>query len=246
MRAQLSLLGFAVFGMTACSDSTGITESEATSAIHSLALGMRSDTFAKLGIGFPLTFDESWDEVAPVLNKVTVNIGGSRQSMYALGLNLSLPPGTCAEAIFGRSPHAPPNACTPPTSLLTLVFWQSHSATELPDQVMLFTGDVGMSCFGDCPYGTLSGGFVEFVWHNEEWFSSSGPFTTGVTATSSQCGIPLPHYAKSGNCSIATFDLAGKITFLNFVDSNTLTMTIGRQTIHGVWLAVTEVQTGLL
>ena len=243
LKCQLSLLAFAVLGVTACSDSTGITESEATSAIHSLALGMRSDTFANLGIGFPVTIDESFDGIAPFLNKVTVNIGGSRQSMYALGLNRSFPPGTCSEAIFGRSPHTPPDACTFPTSLLTIVFWQSHSATELPDQIMLFTGDVGTSCFAECPIGSKES-FAQFVWQHEEWFSGSGPFTSNAIATTSPCTVPpLPYYAKSANCSIATFDLEGKITFGNFVDTNTLTMTIPRQTIHGVWLAVTEVQT---
>jgi hypothetical protein len=243
LKSQLSLLAFAVIGTTACSDSTGPTESEARSALHSLALGMQSETFANLGIGFPLTIDESFDGIAPVLNKVTVNVGGSWQSMYALGLNLNFPPGTCSEAIWGYSPHAP-GACTFPTSLLTLVFWQSHSATTLPDRILLLKGDAGTSCFGDCPYGTLNEGFVEFVWEHEEWFSRSGLLTSSVTATTSPCSIPLPYYAKSGNCSVAAFDLEGQITFLNFVDDNSLTMTIARQTIHGLWMAVTEVQTG--
>jgi len=240
LRSPVSVLACAVLFITACGDSTGPTDRDTTAALHSLALGMQSESFANLGIGFPLTIDESFDGIAPYLNQLTVNVGGSQQAMFALGLHVSLPPGTCSEDIFGHSPHAP-GACTPPRSFITLVLWQSHSATAPPDQIMLLTADIGTNCFNDCPSGGSNEAFAEFLWEHEMWYSRLGPLTNSVSATTTPCSIPLPNYAKSGVCSVAALNLEGKITFGNFVDEKTLTMTIARQTIHGVWMSVTEV-----
>lgn len=240
LKAQRYLFALAIFGLTACGDSTGPTDLDSTSAIHSLALGMQS--YSNLGIGFPVPIDQSFDDFAPFLDRVSVNVDGAWQSMYALALRESFPPGTCAETIFGRSPGTPPDACTPPPFGLTLVLWQSHSASAPPDRIMVLAGDTGTICVLDCS-GTISSqsGFAQYL-QNELWTSQSGTSISSVTATTSACSTPLPYYAKSGNCSIAGFDIEVKITFGNFVDAKTMTMTFPRQTIHGLWIAISEVQ----
>jgi hypothetical protein len=78
------------------------------------------------------------------------------------------------------------------------------------------------------------------------WMSRSGSLTSQVAATSQSCGLELPPYAKAGNCSISTFDEQGAITFERFSETGPtaerLTITIPRQTIHGLWLNITETQ----
>jgi hypothetical protein len=78
------------------------------------------------------------------------------------------------------------------------------------------------------------------------WLSLSGTLTSQIAATTQSCGLPLPPYAKSGSCSIATFDEQGTITFEEFSETGTSAkrkvVAIPRQTIHGLWQSITETQ----
>lgn len=241
-----ALLAFAVVGLTACgSDSTGPTDLDAASALRSLALGFQQ--FGGDGTTATLDVDNSFGGIAPFLDQVTVNIDGASQPMYALALHESFPAGTCEETIFGNIIPADPNACTPPELGLAVMLWQTRSPSQPPDRMALLVGDVGTSNFNfnfDSPQLTAVGLYV--VGQNELWVSQSGTLTSGVAATSQACDVPLPLYAKSGACHIATFDEQGSIVF-GLVDESgrstkTQTLTIPPQTLHGLWMAISEVQ----
>jgi hypothetical protein len=78
------------------------------------------------------------------------------------------------------------------------------------------------------------------------WGSLSGTLTSHIAGGSQTCDIPLPPYAKTGVCSIATFDEQGSIVFEEFTldapSTQRVTIAIPHQTLHGLWLAISEVQ----
>ena len=246
VKSKLSILAVAVLAMTACgSDSTGPGNLDPQSALQSLALGIQQ--FGSDGTTGMLIVDRPFGDLAPFLNQVSVNIDGSPQTMFALGLHESFPPGTCEETIFANIIPADPGVCTPPELGLLVMLWQSHSASEMPDRIAFLVGDVGTSNF-DYNLDTPTLPAVAFYAEGEDnlWSSKSGTLTSTVTATPVTCGIPLPPYAKSGTCSIATFDEEGSVVLepftLDGTGNKTKTLTIPRQTLHGLWMAISEVQ----
>ena len=237
-------VAFAALGMTACgSDSTGPGNLDPQAALQSLTLGLQQ--FGSDGTTGTLIVDPSFGGLAPFLDRVAVQIDGSQQTMYALALHESFPPGTCEETIFGIP--ADPGSCTPPELGLMVVLWQSHSASEMPDRIAFLVGDVGTSNF-DYNLDTPTLPAIAFYAEGKDnlWASLSGTLTSTVTATPVACNIPLPPYAKSGTCSIATFDEQGSVVLepLGADGSNnkTKTLTIPHQTLHGLWMAISEVQ----
>jgi hypothetical protein len=106
----------------------------------------------------------------------------------------------------------------------------------------LYTYDIETDALGVDPPGVAM--YLEGA--NSFWISESGTLTSQIAATSQSCGLPLPPYAKSGSCSIAAFDEQAAITFQAFSETGPstrrLNFTIPRQTIHGLWLAITETQ----
>ncbi|HET9636265.1 MAG TPA: hypothetical protein VFP26_10080 [Gemmatimonadaceae bacterium] len=239
-----AVLAFTFVSMTACSDSTGPSNLDATSALKSLAIALRQ--LGTEGTTATLDTDASFGGIAPFLNQVSVNIDGTPQTMYALALHETFPDGTCWESIFMNVIPADPNACTPPPLGLAVILWQSHSASEKPDRVAIIAADVGTSDFSFDSNDLAAAIYLEG--ENDFWVSQSGTLTSTVTATPQSCSIPLPLYAKSGHCNIATFDEQGSVVLDSFtgLGSNgtgpTKTLTIPPQTLHGLWLAVTEVQ----
>jgi hypothetical protein len=240
-----AFIAFGVIGTTACgSDSTGPTDLDSVSALSSLAIGLQGfGTSGAVG-----TFDAtpSFSRIAPFLDQVNVQIGGADQKMYALGIHESFPPGTCEEVIFGNI-LPPEPTCTPVPLTLVIILWQSRSASEPPDRMALLVGDVGTSTFDfniDSDVLPAVGFYLEG--ENDAWVSQSGMLTSSVAATSQTCSIPLPPYAKSGACSIATFDEQGTIVFEQYDENGasgrTQKLAIPRQTLHGLWMAISEVQ----
>jgi hypothetical protein len=181
--------------------------------------------------------------------------------MFALSLRETFPAGTCAENIFiDPAFPPPPGQCTSPQLGLGVLLWQSHSASAPPDRMIFVLADAGTTGFdfGSNLYDIgpnpppLQGVaiYLENVGDLENfrdiWFSMSGTLTSQIAATGQSCGLPLPPYAKSGSCSIATFDEQGTITFAEFSETGPTTsrrvVTIPRQTIHGLWQSITETE----
>jgi hypothetical protein len=205
--------------------------------------------YGETGTTATLDTDASFGGLAPFLNQVTVNIDGSSQTMFGLALHESFPAGTCWETIFTNVVPADPGVCTPPPLGLAVMLWQSHSASEKPDRMVLLAGDVGTSNFAFDVNATDLPAVAVYVKGDKIWLSESGTLNSSVTANSQTCGVPLPPYAKSGTCTFATFDEQGSISLVDFNVVNgsgsfgpTITLTIPRQTLHGLWVQISEVQ----
>ncbi|HEV2017413.1 MAG TPA: hypothetical protein VGQ98_03795 [Gemmatimonadaceae bacterium] len=231
-----------LLSLAACgSDSTGPSNTlDATAALQSLALGMGTDgTSTVYG-------PSSLASLASQLDQINVTIDGKSQSMFALGLRESYPTGTCTETLI-VDPLIPnsPGQCTPPPFEFALILWQSHSATTPPDRLALIAGNVGTINFEDLT--TLNGAAPGFAIYtagqNDVWLSVSGTLTSNVSSTSQSCAIPLPPFAKSGSCNVATFDEEGTINLEPITGTTNATLVIPRHTIHGIWQTITETQT---
>jgi hypothetical protein len=231
--------------LSACgSDSTGPSKLDSSAALQSLALGMGSVLAVQSPTGAPV--DASFGGIAPLLDQIDVTIDGTTQTMFALGLRETFPDGTCMEDLFEFPSIPPDNAiCTPPTLGLGVLLWQSHSPSAPPDRLIFIVGDVGTSNFDF--FTSFTPAVAIYIQGADDfWLSQSGSLTSQVAATTQSCGLPLPPYAKAGSCNVATFDEEGMITFEEYSDTGPtakrLSVTIPRQTIHGLWQAITETQ----
>jgi hypothetical protein len=255
MRVLPAISIFAVAFMAACgSDSTGPGSVDATAALQSLGLGLQTIG----GVQDPTAPDlsTSLGAVASLLSQVSVTIDGAPQNMFAFGLRETFPAGTCEETLFVDPQFPPePGVCTPPPAGLSLILWQSHAANQPPDRMILIVADTGASNF-DFGASTLDVGsqglelstaFAIYLEGEDNiWGSSSGTLTSQTAGAGQACNIPLPPYAKSGACSIATFDEQGSILFERFAidapSTERLTIAVPHQILHGLWLAISEVQ----
>jgi hypothetical protein len=242
--------------MLACGgDSIAPGAIEPNAALQSLALGLEA---AGLGTSTP---DASgfFDGIGSLLDHATVTIDGTSQNMFALGVRQTFPAGTCEETLFINPAFPPePGICTPPQSGLTLILWQAHSGTVPPDRLIFISADAGTSSFdaisaayltpGVAPAASVMPAFALYMQGEDNiWGALSGTLTSQTTATSQSCNLPLPPYAKSGTCSIAMFDEQGQIVFQPFspdgqIGTQRTTIVIPHQTLHGLLLAISEVQ----
>lgn len=241
-----------ILSISACGDSTGPGELDTNSALQSLALGMGALAGAESPGAVPV--NALFGAIGPILDQIEVTVDGKSQTMFALGLRESFPAGTCTENLFIDPSFPPePGVCTPPPAGLALILWQSHSASAPPDRMIFIAADVGTTDFDF--YSNLSApielptAFAMYVEGEDNvWLSLSGTLTSQVTATSQSCAIPLPPYAKSASCNVATFDEQGAITFEPMLatspipSTRRLNVTIPRQTVRGLWQAITETQ----
>ena len=230
--------------LAACgSDSTGPSNLDANSALQSLRLGLAgiSDIEGPAGA----TVLASFGVLAPKLDQVTVNFDGKSQSMFALGLRESYPPGTCEEDIF-VDPNFPPQpgVCTPTSLEVFLLLWQSRAANTPPDRLVLVVADEGTTNL-DFTSASSFPGVAAYLEGTNPWISLSGQVTSHVIADGSTCTVPLPAFAKAATCSLATFSEQATVTFTadpTVANSAHRTMSIAPQSIHGLWLAITEIQ----
>lgn len=226
------------------SDSTAPAPSvDSNAALQSLALGLGSLTVASptgpLG-------DASFGGIAPLLDQINVTIDGTSQSMFALGLRESYPPGTCEESINASIPPIP-GVCTLPEPQIVFILWQSRAANVPPDKMILILSDVGTTNFS--PVSSQSGDIpmavAIYVEGSSLWISDSGSLSSAVASTGQTCSLPLPLYATGGTCSVATFDEQGAISFepTSDVSGNApVNLIIPRETVHGLWQALTGIQ----
>jgi hypothetical protein len=237
--------------IAACGDSSGPSSLDANAALQSLALGLQGGGSVAI-IGSPTTPDiaATFAGIAPLLTQTTVTIDGKSQPMFAIGLRESFPEGTCEESLFVDPAFPPePGVCTPVSLSSALVFWQSHSSNEPPDRMLLVIADPGTVSF-DFATTSPDGAFPAFALYVEGqqnvWASLSGTLTSSVTSMNQPCSATQPPYAKTWTCSFASFDEQGQIVLepFDFEQTSTARMTIAipRQTLHGIWLAITETQ----
>jgi hypothetical protein len=237
------LLAVATIVMSACgSDSTGPTSLDAASALHSLSIGLN-----QIGGATPTEAEANavFDAIAPSLAKVNVTIDGASQGMYALGLRESFPAGTCEENVFVDPQFPPmPGVCTPPSLGVAILLWQTRSASQAPDKLILLATDVGTSNFDFAQDFPAIAIYVEG--QDKLFGSESGSLTTQVTPGSQSCNVPLPPYAKSGTCTFSTFTSQGSIALdeftLNDSPGATVSLEIPSITLSGLSINITEVQ----
>lgn len=231
----------------ACSDSSGPGSVDANAALQSLALALQGAvTFGSLTSP---EVGSNFAGIAPLLTQTTITVDGKAQPVYGLGVRESFPDGTCEEDLF-VDPQFPsdPAICTPPSQTTALFFWQSHSATEVPDRMLLVVTDPGTVSFDFDAVPEELPAFAFYTEGEKEPMSSmSGTITTAVTSLNQQCSVQLPPYAKAGSCNFAAFNEQGQIVLEPFtLDEPTVpshkTVTIPSQTLHGLWLDITEVQ----
>ena len=240
--------------LSACgSDSTGPSNLDANSALQSLVLGMNALGSVQTPGTTPTT--AYFGDIAPLLDQINVTVDGTSQSMFALGLRETFPAGTCMENVF-IDPNFPPapGVCTSPDLGLAVLLWQSHSASAPPDRLIFIIADAGTTNFDfgsnfydiNLTQPPIPGVAIYMESVDNLWMSLSGALTSQVAATSQSCGLPLPPYAKSASCNIASFDEQGTITFEEFSETGASTrrkvVAIPRQTIHGLWQSITETQ----
>ena len=240
-----ALLAGASFFIAACGDSSGPGEVSSAEALQSLVRGFVDGEVSSPTTG---TAFDNLAPLAPFLDRVTINVGGDNQEMFALGLRLTFPEGTCFETIFVDPDFSPPpGACTPPVFLVTTIMWQSHAANAPPDKLLLLVSDVGTTEFE--VVSDIAGFPAEAIYvagQNNGWISQSGTLSTQVTSLNQTCGTTLPDYAASGSCSFASFSENGSIVMEDLYSEAatppTLTIGIPAATFDGLWVNVTQVQ----
>ncbi len=259
MRSKYFLAAFAFLGVAACADSTGPGNVGDDDAMRSLTIGLSS------AAGVPLPFalsPSALGTVARGIDRINVGIDGLPKTMYALGLRVTYPAGTCMENLIVYAPtrvrFGP--ECTPPPLGLLLVLWETRSGSRPPDRMILISGDVGTSNFANV--ARLSSEQTDHIFfpafaiqvrdREEFWTSIAGVLESQVTATSESCNVPPPAFAKSSSCNVASFTESGQITFERF-DFNTFTagppparqtmeLVIPSQSLRGILQAVTEIK----
>lgn len=255
-RSKSVVLAFAFAGLAGCADSTGPGSIDDADAMRSLSLGLRSTATMPL----PLS-PSGLGTGAHGIDRIDVVINGVTQSMYALGLRVTYPVGTCLETIIGFSTlENLRQTCTAPPLGLVLALWQTRSGSRPPDRMVLVVADVGTAIFSP-DFGMLATegydytSFPPFAIHvnagEEFWMSVGGTLNSQVTATTETCDVPAPPFAKSSTCNVATFAEAGQITFERFdftlfgpggPQRQTMELVIPSQSVRGILQGITEIQ----
>ena len=252
------LAAVAFLGMAACADSTGPGNVGDDDAMRSLTRGLSS---APGTLPFALS-PSAIGTAARGIDRINVGIDGIPHTMYALGLRVTYPAGTCMETLVVYSPPIVSFGpeCTPPPLGLLLVLWETRSGSRPPERVILISGDVGSSTFSNM--ATLSLQTPDYIFfpafaiqindREEFWTSIAGVLESQVTATSESCNVPPPAFAKSSSCNVASFTESGHITFERFdfnpftpgppPPSQTMELVIPSQSLRGILQAVTEVK----
>jgi len=258
-RSRTVVLTFALAGLAACgSDSSGPGSVEADDALRSLSLGLGGAG----GGALPYALAPSaLGTASRGIDQIDVSIGGTTHSMYALGLSVTYPEGTCIEDLFIVPSIPRPPGCSPPPLGLVLVLWQTTSGSRPPKRMVFISGNLGTTNFG---YLASEVEFQEtdplvvgpptlafYVNDQEEfWGAVSGSLTSSVTPGSETCSVPAPPYAASSTCHFATFDETGQITFERYdlelfnpgplPPAQRMDVVIPRQNVRGILQAITE------
>lgn len=254
IRSKKAVFAFAFLALAACgSDSSGPGSVGADDALRSLSLGLGSGTPGALPFALaPSTLGTA----ARGIDQIDVSINGTTHSMYALGLRVTYPEGSCFETVF-VDPSNPLRVCSSLPLGLVLVLWQTTSGSRPPKRMAFISADVGTADFGtlfapgEFDFGPPA--FAIYINDREEfWISAGGSLTSIVTPGNETCSVPAPPFAASSTCHFATFDETGRITFERFdfdgfgpssftAPRETMDFVIPRQSLRGIVQAITAV-----
>lgn len=248
-------LALALTGLAACSDSSGPGAVDDEAALRSLWIGLGSGSPGALPFALaPSALGTS----ARGIDRIDVEINGTSHSMYALGLRVTYPAGTCIESMFIVTSFATTaGECTPPPFGLVLVLWQTSSGSRRPEKMAFVSADIGTSSFAGFSeagvYFSVLPAFAIYMNDREQfWTSVGGSLTSQVAPTNETCNVAPPPFAKESTCNYATFDESGQITFERFdftafgpgatSSRETMSLSIPRQSIRGILQAVTQIR----
>lgn len=247
-------LALALTGLAGCGDSSGPIAVDDEAALRSLSLGLGRGS---PGLPFALR-PTALGTSARGIDQIDVSINGTTNRMYALGLRITYPAGTCVESmVVVASFPSPAGQCTPPPLGLVLVLWQTSSGSRPPEKMAFISADVGTTSFANFsdPSSdfTFFPAFAMYIDNREElWTSVGGSLTSQVSATNETCNVAPPAFASQSTCHYATFDESGQITFERFdftvfgpgasSTRETLDLAIPRQSIRGILQAVTQIR----
>jgi hypothetical protein len=256
--ARLSVFG--ILAIVACGgDSTAPvvpTGLSSQDALQSLTKGLTavSASTASPDAGLTLAMLPPVSAVAGLsLSQASVSVDGAPVHVFALARRVVYPTGTCLEQLLGVSNFTNPDSCTGLPGALSVVLWQTSSASQPPDRVAVLIADVGTVSFAnpsslDDPF-TGGGAFPPIGLYLERggsvWLSSGGSISSTVTATGQTCTMPPPVFAKSATCGLGSFLETGSITFSplelgSAAPTGTHTLVISSQTLNGIIQTVAE------
>ena len=255
--ARMSVLGVLV--VVACGgDSTNPTAPIGPTdqaALQSLTMGMAAVTAsaASSDAGFALGM------LPPVsaftdqrLSQTSITVDGTPVQVFALARRVTYPSGTCLEQLLGISNFANPGSCTSFPGVLSLILWQTSSASQAPDRVVVILADAGNASFaglsssGD-PFltGTVFPPIGIYLERSGAvWLASGGSLSSTVTATGQTCTMAPPIFAKSATCGMGSFLETGSIAFSplelgGVTTTGTRSVAISAQTLSGMIQTVT-------
>jgi len=222
----------------------------AREALQSLTRGLTSlnqspassSTALTLGILPPIA-----DSQAVLVGQITASIDGSPVPMFAIAQRVVYPHGNCFEQLITGSNFTNSGSCTGLPGGLSMILWQTSSAAQAPDRVIVVLADTGTSSFADLfsidASFTTGGSFPAFALYLERggalWATSSGSLTSTVVATGQSCTTILPLFATSATCSVGSFSESGSLTFSLFdpgapTATGTHTVAISAQGLGGI------------
>jgi hypothetical protein len=191
-------------------------------------------------------------QTVPV-GQITVTVDGSQVQMFAVAQRVVYPSGSCLEQLAGISNLANPGSCTGIPGALSLILWQTSSASQTPDRMIVVLANVGTSHFTSLAGidSTFLGGgdFPSIAFYAQGtgiWVASGGDITSAVTATTQACPAIPPLFAKSVTCAIGSFAESGGLTFSpvdvgHGAPTGSHTIAISAQTLNGMIQTVTAV-----
>lgn len=258
-RTRPALLAVALVVATACGGSDSVAPPppavDATAALQSLALATHQ--LAGSAAADPATaaaFLPMATSSVDLVHQIDATVDGAPVRLFAIARSVTYPAGSCLEQLLPDS-LVPPlgGVCTPPVpGSVLLLLWQTSSATQIPDRLVLAMLDPGSHTLAPDSLAAWNVARQAIALYMEPrdttlWWPDHGTISTSLVPGTTPCAAPLPPFAKTATCTGATFTTGATITFvpLSFAlpggPSATRTLIIPTQTLPGIAQTVTQV-----
>ncbi len=259
MQPRIARLSFGfLIALAACGgDSTSPTAPAALSsqdALQSLTTGLSTlvqataSTSSSLPIAMlpPISASQQ-----TLVSQISVTVDDSTVQMFGLAQRIVYPPHSCLEQLIGMVNFADPTSCTAPPGAVLLILWQTSSASQPPNRILVISADTGTANFADQPFvdasfsegGAFPVGALLWEQNGMVWESSGGSLTSTIMQGDETCTVVLPLFVKAEVCNLGTFTESGDLSFLPIIlqrpATGTHTIALSAQAIHGIIQTVT-------